>query len=83
MMVLAIIATSILIFAGLNWMIVGFFNWNMVSAIFGSSFFAIVTYVIVGLAAAFMIYYLIMQSVNAKSKSKKRTPARKTSTSQS
>jgi|GEM_PF-6881261 len=83
MTIVAIISTIILIFAGLNWMLVGFFNWNMVSAMFGNSFFAIITYITVGLAAAFMIYYLVMQLVHAKAKSKKRTPAKKATTSQS
>lgn len=81
-MILALISTIILIFAGLNWMLVGFFNWNMVGAIFGSSFFAIIIYITVGMAAAYMTYYLIAQSVSSKTKSRKKTPARKTSTSQ-
>jgi len=80
MMIIAVIATCILIFAGLNWTLVGFFNWNMVAAIFGNSFFATLTYIVVGAAAAFMIYFLIAQLLSSKTKSKKRVTTRKTTT---
>lgn len=54
-----IIATILVIVGGLNWGLIGFFNYNLVDAIFGAgSIVARVVYAIIGLAAVYMIYDL-------------------------
>ena len=54
-----ITATILVIIGGLNWGLVGFFNYNLVDAIFGAgSVLARIIYAIVGLAAVYMIYDL-------------------------
>jgi hypothetical protein len=51
------IALVLTIVGGLNWGFVGFFNWNLVEAIFGFGAIARVVYSLVGLAALYLIYY--------------------------
>lgn len=41
----------LLIIGGLNWLLVGLFNWNLVEAIFGTSWIAKLIYILVGLSA--------------------------------
>jgi uncharacterized membrane protein YuzA (DUF378 family) len=56
--VLDIIALILIIVGGLNWLLVGAFDFDLVAAIFGSmSVIARVVYVLVGLSA---IYTLVM-----------------------
>ena len=51
------IAIVLTIIGGINWGLVGFFNWNLVDAIFGiASVTSRVIYAIVGLAALYLIY---------------------------
>lgn len=51
------IAVILLIIGGLNWGLVGFFQYDLVSAIFGDmSGVSRVIYALVGLAALYMIY---------------------------
>ena len=52
------IALVLVIIGGLNWGLVGFFNWNLVSAIFGAmTGFSRTIYALVGISALWMIYY--------------------------
>jgi len=54
---LDIIALILVIIGGLNWGLVGFFNFNLVEAIFGSlTLLTRIIYVIVGLAALYLIF---------------------------
>jgi hypothetical protein len=51
------IAIVLTIIGGINWGLVGFFNWNLVDSIFGvASVTSNVIYAIVGLAALYLIY---------------------------
>jgi uncharacterized membrane protein YuzA (DUF378 family) len=51
------IALIVIIIGGLNWGIVGFFNYNVIDAIFGvMSNAARVVYAVVGIAAIYAIY---------------------------
>ena len=52
------ISVILLIIGGLNWGLVGLFNWNLVAAIFGASVVANIVYVLVGLSALYAIYNL-------------------------
>lgn len=53
------IALILLIVGGLNWGLVGVFDWNLVSAIFGSiGWLMNLIYILVGLSALYTIYYL-------------------------
>lgn len=50
------IALVLVIIGGLNWGLVGLFNWNLVEAILGVNVVANIVYVLVGLSALWMIY---------------------------
>ena len=51
-----VIAAILLVVGGLNWGLVGFFNFDLVAALFGAgSIFARIVYVLVGLAAVYQI----------------------------
>ena len=52
------IAMILVIIGGINWGLVGFFDWNLVDAIFGvGGIIGRIVYALVGLAALWMIYY--------------------------
>ena len=51
------IAFVLVIIGGLNWGLIGFFNFNLVTAIFGMSVLEQIVYILVGLSA---LYLLIM-----------------------
>ena len=50
----------LLIIGGINWGLVGFFNYNLVAAVFGGSLLIIsrIIYAVVGLAALYAISFL-------------------------
>jgi hypothetical protein len=53
------IALILIIIGGLNWGLVGIFNFNLVDAIFGiGSIVSMIIYVLVGIAALYTIYFL-------------------------
>lgn len=53
------IAVILLIVGGLNWLLVGLFSWNLVTAIFGAiPVLENIIYIIVGIAALYTIYFL-------------------------
>ena len=52
------IALLLVIVGGLNWGLVGLFDFDLVAAIFGvGSALSRIVYILVGLAALYMIYY--------------------------
>jgi uncharacterized membrane protein YuzA (DUF378 family) len=62
-----IIALVLIIIGGLNWGLVGIFDFNLVAAIFGkASFLARTIYSIVGIATLWVITYMIAKKGNAK-----------------
>jgi len=59
MKALNLIAQVLLIIGGLNWGLIGLFEWNLVSAIFGiDTWFTNFIYILVGLSAIWGIYML-------------------------
>ncbi|MCK9578911.1 MAG: DUF378 domain-containing protein [Methanoregula sp.] len=57
------IAIVLVIIGGLNWGLVGLFNFDLVAAIFGQmSFLSKLVYDLVGLAALYMIYAAVKMS---------------------
>lgn len=53
-----LIALILVIVGGLNWGFVGLFNFDLVGAIFGAgSALSRIVYIIVGLAAVYMVYF--------------------------
>jgi uncharacterized protein len=55
-------AVVLVIIGGLNWGLVGFFDWNLVDAIFGEgSALSRIIYAVVGLAALYMIAARLMK----------------------
>jgi len=56
--VLDIIALILVIIGGLNWGLVGIGGWDLVNIIFGTvAWLATTVYILVGLAALWMIYF--------------------------
>jgi len=55
---LDLIVAILLIIGGLNWGLVGLFDFNLVSFIFGASIIAKIIYIVVGLAAIYKIFTL-------------------------
>jgi len=55
-----LIALILVIVGGLNWGLVGLFDFNLVAAIFGEgSTLSRIIYILVGLAALYMIYFTV------------------------
>ncbi|AKB16134.1 hypothetical protein SAMN02910340_00340 [Methanosarcina thermophila] len=55
-----LIALILVIVGGLNWGLVGLFDFNLVDAIFGAgSTLSRIIYILVGLAALYMIYFTV------------------------
>jgi uncharacterized membrane protein YuzA (DUF378 family) len=55
-----LIALILVIVGGLNWGLVGLFNFDLVAAIFGArSTLARIVYVLVGLSALYRIYFAV------------------------
>ena len=51
------IAFVLVIIGGLNWLLVGLFNWNLVAVIFGSiPTIERIIYILVGIGALYMIF---------------------------
>ena len=61
MIIANIIALSVLILGGFNWMLVGVFSWNLLAWIFGTGVFVRILYALVGLAAIWMLIQLIVR----------------------
>lgn len=58
---LGLIALVLVIIGGLNWGLVGFFNFNLVAALFGSStMISKIIYDIVGLSALYLVFAYFM-----------------------
>ena len=56
---LNLITLALIIIGGLNWGLVGFFNWNLVAAILGDGTgLSRIVYVLVGLSAAWQLFPL-------------------------
>ena len=55
-----LISLILLIVGGLNWGLVGLFNFDLVATIFGArSTLARIVYIVVGLASLYMIYFAV------------------------
>jgi len=53
------IAIVLVIIGGLNWGLVGLFNFDLVDAVLGAvTWLAKLVYILVGLAAVYLIYYV-------------------------
>jgi uncharacterized membrane protein YuzA (DUF378 family) len=50
------ISMVLLIIGGLNWLLVGLFDFNLVSTVFGNSFLATLIYFLVGLSAIYIMF---------------------------
>ena len=53
------LALILVIIGGLNWGLVGFFNWNLVYVLFGTGLVAKIVYDLVGLSALYMLIKLL------------------------
>ena len=60
MKTLDIIAAILLIVGGLNWGLVGAFQFNLVTALFGQTILASIVFVLVGIAGIFLVARLSM-----------------------
>ena len=55
------IALVLVIIGGLNWGLVGLFKFDLVATIFGDSIIATIVYVLVGVSAIYLIYYVMKE----------------------
>lgn len=57
------IALILLIIGGLNWLLVGLFEFDIVAAIFGGTTAVVskIVYILVGIAALYTIYFLVKE----------------------
>ncbi|MFH0873879.1 MAG: DUF378 domain-containing protein [Candidatus Komeilibacteria bacterium] len=54
---LAMIAWILLIIGGLNWLLIGIFDWNIVDILFGSWMWLVkLIYILVGLSALYLLF---------------------------
>jgi uncharacterized membrane protein YuzA (DUF378 family) len=53
---LGLISWILVIIGGINWLLIGLLNLNIVSMIFGESIIARIIYILVGLGACYLIY---------------------------
>ena len=60
-----IIATALLIIGGLNWGLVGLFEFDLVKTIFGAGTFARLIYTVVGIAAISKVVLSNMEEAKA------------------
>jgi len=51
------IAVVLVAVGGINWGLVGLFNYNLVSGLFGTTIFTRIIYTLVGISAIYLIYY--------------------------
>ncbi|MDX9858439.1 MAG: DUF378 domain-containing protein [candidate division Zixibacteria bacterium] len=58
MKTLDIIVAVLLVVGGLNWGLVGLFDFNLVATLFGTSLVATIVYVLVGLSALYQVLSL-------------------------
>lgn len=56
------IALILVIIGGLNWGLVGLFDFDLVALIFGAGIVSTIVYVLVGVAALWMIYYAAVKN---------------------
>src|SRR5574344_3065107 len=58
---LSIFAFVIVIFGALNWLSIGFFQYDLVAGLFGyqGSIFSRIIYIVVGISAIYLIYVVI------------------------
>lgn len=60
MMIVTLIATILAIIGCLNWLLVGLFSFNLVTALFGAaSVLSTIIYIAVGIAGIWLAFYLI------------------------
>ena len=58
---ISIIAFIVVIFGSLNWLCIGFFQYDLVAGLFGyqGSIFSRIVYIIIGICATYLIYAII------------------------
>ncbi len=56
MKILDVIAAILLVIGGLNWGLIGVFDWNLVDWIFAQTILVRIVYILVGLAAIYQIF---------------------------
>ena len=63
MRILNIVCLALVIIGGLNWGLIGLFNFNLVAAIFGvGTIMTNIIYLLVGLAAIYCLYFFKLVS---------------------
>ncbi len=78
MMIVTLIASILAIIGCLNWLLVGLFSFNLVTALFGAaSILSTAVYILVGIAGIWLAFYLIYSAL----RSDDRSTARRQNTS--
>lgn len=65
-------AHSLLVIGGLNWGLIGAFNFSLVNEIFGNGFLSDLIYVVVGVAAVYEAYKIVVMIQSQKKGQKRR-----------
>lgn len=58
---LAFVSWILVVIGGVNWLLVGLFRVDIVGSIFGDSIIARLIYIIIGLAACYLIYLKVQK----------------------
>ncbi|HEX2548595.1 MAG TPA: DUF378 domain-containing protein [Gammaproteobacteria bacterium] len=58
---LSFVAWILVIIGGINWLLVGLFGIDIVASIFGATILARLIYIIIGLAACYLIYLKVQK----------------------
>ncbi len=67
MRVLSVVVLILLVVGGINWGLVGFFDYNLVDELFGEgSTVARIVYGVVGVAAVYKLFYWVAQLASGK-----------------
>lgn len=62
---LTVISIILTVIGSLNWLLVGIFGFNLVAFLFGTSAFAVITYIVIGAAGIWLLYFLIRSKFQA------------------
>lgn len=56
---LRMISLILVLVGGINWGLIGLFNFNLVGTLFGAGLLAHLVYILVGVGAGFLVYLIV------------------------
>jgi uncharacterized membrane protein YuzA (DUF378 family) len=64
------LAYTLLVIGGLNWLLIGLFDWNLVTAVFGHNAFARVVYSIIGISTLVALAGSLMKMMGGRGRTR-------------